>query len=166
MMAVLHCWSNFSVFSSPWHLVTSALLFHEMVSISALPFNWLWSPAAFMGWWTCTWWSPVPQARRQLSMAVQNVALSQTRRSGPSVHHCCTLVSFVNLVCNSTSVSLCFLICNTEGCHSIFLAVGMAELIHTKSGPRGDNHPACRLLAPGAGPHFPHLVPGPRTQPG
>ena len=40
MMALLHCWSNFSVFSSPWHLVTSALLFREMISISALPFNW------------------------------------------------------------------------------------------------------------------------------
>ena len=97
-------------------------------------------------------------------MAVQNVALSQTCRSGPSVRHYCTLVSFVNLVGNSTSISLCFLICNTEGCHSIFLAVGMDELIHTKSGPRSANHPASRLLVPGAGPHFPHLVPGPCTQ--
>lgn len=99
-------------------------------------------------------------------MAVQNVALSQTRRSAPSIHRCCTLVNFVNLVGNSTSVSLCFLICNMEGYHSIFLAVGMDELIHTKSGPHGDNHPASRLLAPSSGPHFLHLVPGPCTQPG
>ena len=166
MMALLHCWSNFSVFSSPWHLITSALLFQKMISISALPFNWLWSPAAFMGWWTWMWWSAVPQARRQLGMAVLNVALRWTHRSGPSVHCRCTVVSCVTLVGNSASVSLCFLICNMEGCHSIFLAVGMDELTHTKSGPCGDNHPASSLHAPQTGPHFPHLVPTPRTRPG
>ena len=90
-------------------------------------------------------------------MAVLNVALSWTRRSGPSVHCRCTVVSCVTLVGNFASVSLCFLICNMEGCHSIFLAVGMDELIHTKSGPCGDNHPAFACMLPRQDLTFPIL---------